>query len=45
MPNGAGRYEGIWEKGKLVDGKLIFTDDLVYEDEKWGYCSNKVGPH
>ena len=42
MPDGSGRYEGTWEKGKLVDGKFIFKDDLVYEEEKWGYCTNKV---
>ena len=43
MPDGSGRYEGTWEKGKLVDGNFIFNDDLVYEEEKWGYCTNKVG--
>ena len=39
---GIGRYEGTWEKGILVDGNFIFHDDLVYEKEKWGYCSAQV---
>ena len=42
LPDGSGRYEGTWEKGKLVDGKFIFKDDLVYEEEKWGYCTEEV---
>ena len=34
LPNNQGRYEGIWEKGKLVEGKYIFNDDLVYEGKE-----------
>ena len=38
---GGGRWEGYWENGSLIEGRYIFDDDLVYENEYWAFCSNK----
>lgn len=39
-PNG-GRYVAKWERGKLLDGKYFFYDNLEYADGSWDYCTNK----
>ena len=47
-----GRYVAKWDRGKLIEGKYFFYDDLEYVDtskkesaepdkEPWGYCTNK----
>ncbi len=35
------KYDGTWENGEPADVKLIFSDEVVYEEnlEDWEYCS------
>merc|ERR1712217_237598 len=37
-PNG-GRYQARWERGYAVEGKYLFNDGLLYEDQNWQYVS------
>ena len=30
-----------WERGKLVEGKYYFYDDLEFKNESWDYCTIK----
>lgn len=30
-----------WDRGKLIEGKYIFFDDLEYKNENWSYSTNK----
>lgn len=43
-PNG-GRYVAKWDRGKLIDGKYFFYDNLEYnanqDKDPWDYCTNK----
>mmetsp|Transcript_6156 Transcript_6156/g.5503 ORF Transcript_6156/g.5503 Transcript_6156/m.5503 type:complete len:179 (-) Transcript_6156:55-591(-) len=37
-----GKFEGLWEKGKLIEGGFVFEDGLKHrqvENEYWDYCS------
>ena len=41
-----GRYVAKWDRGKLIEGKYFFYDNLEYIDSKkvenpWEYCTNK----
>ena len=35
------RYEGRWDRGKVVKGKYIFEDGLVYDERRWEYCPER----
>jgi len=30
-----------WDRGKLIEGKYYFYDDLEFKDENWDYCTIK----
>jgi len=40
FPNNGGRFEGVWDKGKLVKGKYFFADNLEYRPRNWQYCTD-----
>eukprot|EP00656_Telonema_subtile_P030653 TRINITY_DN33635_c0_g1_i1.p1 TRINITY_DN33635_c0_g1~~TRINITY_DN33635_c0_g1_i1.p1 ORF type:complete len:187 (-),score=31.71 TRINITY_DN33635_c0_g1_i1:174-734(-) len=33
-----GRYHGRWDRGKMIKGKYVFEDGLVYDEHSWQYC-------
>lgn len=35
-----GKYIGVFERGKFIDGKFEFNDGLIFEDSDWKYCSS-----
>merc|ERR1711988_1129600 len=35
------RYEGRWDRGKVVKGKYVFEDGLVYDERRWEYCPER----
>lgn len=39
FPEG-GRVEGQWKGGKLLSGKLFFSDNLLYKNKEWQYCTD-----
>lgn len=40
-PNG-GRYKGVWNQGKLLQGNYEFEDGLEFKDpNRWDYCTYK----
>ena len=36
---GRGRYEAVWDHGKVVSGKMFFEDNLEFQNENWFYCA------
>ncbi len=39
---GKGKFTGVWNKGRLVDGTYEFSDGLQFEDpNKWDFCTYK----
>lgn len=36
-----GRYEGRWDRGKVIKGKYVFEDGLVYDERRWEYCPER----
>jgi hypothetical protein len=36
---GRGRYEAVWDHGKVIEGRLFFDDGLEFQHKNWIYCS------
>ena len=40
---GSGKWDGVWDNGKMVTGNYVFSDGLEHKpitEDSWKYCSN-----
>eukprot|EP00658_Telonema_sp_P-2_P021279 TRINITY_DN18469_c0_g1_i1.p1 TRINITY_DN18469_c0_g1~~TRINITY_DN18469_c0_g1_i1.p1 ORF type:complete len:195 (-),score=41.64 TRINITY_DN18469_c0_g1_i1:202-786(-) len=38
---GLGRFHGRWDRSKVIKGKYVFEDGLVYDERRWEYCPER----
>lgn len=36
-----GRVIGKWDRGELVEHRVVFGDDLAFQEDGWGYLTAK----